>query len=310
MKNILSDWDLTPKITKIILEISEKIKANPKKYSKALENKTLIMLFELASLRTRISFEAGMTQLGGHAIMYGVENQGFSRSETLKDGVAVLSRYCDILMARVLKQEAMEKIGEASSVPVINGMTEKYHPCQNLADLLTIHETKGRLEGLKIAYVGDGACNTAASTIIGCTGQGMNVTIVCPDYEEYSPDPRLVVKANKLFKGRVEVDHSLSGVEDADIIYTDVWVSAGMESEKLKRMEVFPPYQVNKKLVEKAKPDCVVMHCLPAKRGLEITSDVLDSSQSVVLDQAENRMHAQKGLMYWIFKQESSKLSL
>jgi ornithine carbamoyltransferase len=310
MKNILSDWDLTPDITKIILEISEKIKTNPNNYGKALENKTLIMLFELASLRTRISFEAGMTQLGGHAIMYGVENQGFSRSETLKDGVAVLSRYGDLIMARVLKQKAMEEIGEASSIPVINGMTEEYHPCQNLADLLTIQEKMGELDGLKIAYVGDGACNTAASTIIGCTGQGMNVTIVCPDYKEYSPDPDLLVKANKLFKGRVDVDHSLSGVKDADVIYTDVWVSAGMESEKLKRMEVFPAYQVNKQLVEKAKPNCIIMHCLPAKRGLEITSEVMDSSQSVVLDQAENRMHAQKGLMYWILKQEPRKISI
>lgn len=309
MKNIISDWDLTPEITKHILEISTKIKSYPKKYDKALEGKTLIMLFELASLRTRISFEAGMTQLGGHAIMYGVENQGFTRSETLKDGAAVLSRYGDMIMARVLKQEAMEEIGEASSVPVINGMTEKYHPCQNLADLLTINEKKSKLEGLNIAYVGDGACNTAASTIIGCTGQGMNVTVVCPDYKEYSPDPSLLAKVDLMLKGDVKVTHSLDGVENADVIYTDVWVSAGMESEKHKRIEVFPPYQVNKKLVEKAKPDCIVMHCLPAKRGYEITSEVLDSDQSVVLDQAENRMHAQKGLMYWITKNESNAIS-
>ncbi len=303
MKHILSDWDMTPEEVKTILEKSAKIKSNKKNYSKVLEEKTLIMLFELPSLRTRISFEAGMTQLGGHAIMYGVENQGFSRSETLKDGVAVLSRYGDIIMARVLKQEAMEEMGEASSVPIINGMTEKYHPCQNLADLLTMHEKKGELGGLKIAYVGDGACNTAASTIIGCTGQRMEVTIVCPDYPEYSPDPVLIEKANKMFTGSVKVTHSLDGVVDADIIYTDVWVSAGMEEEKKKRMEIFPAYQVNKALVNKAKPDCIVMHCLPAKRGLEITSEVLDSEQSVVLDQAENRMHAQKGLLYWLMKQ-------
>jgi ornithine carbamoyltransferase len=303
MKHILSDWDMTPAQVKIILETSAKIKSSPKKYSKALEGKTLIMLFELASLRTRISFEAGMTQLGGHAIMYGVENQGFSRSETLKDGVVVLSRYGDIIMARVLKQEAMEEMGEAATVPVINGMTEKYHPCQTLADLLTIHEKKGALNGLKIAYVGDGGCNTAASTIIGCAGQGMNVTIVCPDYPEYSPDPSLVEKVNKELKGSVEVDHSLNGVDDADVIYNDVWVSAGMEEEKKKRMNIFPYYQVNKELVAKAKPDCIVMHCLPAKRELEITSEVIDSDKSVVLDQAENRMHAQKGLIYWLMKQ-------
>ena len=303
MKHILSDWDMTPEQVKTILETSCKIKSSPKKYSKALEGKTMIMLFELASLRTRISFEAGMTQLGGHAIMYGVENQGFSRSETLKDGVAVLSRYGDILMARVLKQEAMEDIGEAATVPVINGMTEMYHPCQNLADLLTIYEKKGELDGLKITYVGDGACNTAASTIIGCAGQGMDITIVCPDYPEYSPDPALVKKAKEAFKGSVKVVHSLDGVKDVDVIYTDVWVSAGMEEEKKKRMEVFPAYQVNEDLVSNAKPEAIVMHCLPAKRGLEISSEVMDSSQSVVIDQAENRMHAQKGLIYWLMKQ-------
>jgi ornithine carbamoyltransferase len=168
MKHVISDWDLTPEQVTKILETSEQIKANPTKYSKCMEGKTLIMLFELASLRTRISFEAGMTQLGGHAIMYGVENQGFSRSETLGDGIAVLARYGDMIMARVLKQDAMVEIGESSTVPVINGMTEAYHPCQNLADLLTIKEKKGVLEGLKIVYVGDGGCNTAASTIIGC----------------------------------------------------------------------------------------------------------------------------------------------
>ncbi len=303
MKHVLSDWDLNPEQVTQILHISEKIKSKPSLYKHTMEGKTLIMLFELASLRTRISFEAGMTQLGGHAIMYGVENQGFSRSETLKDGVAVLARYGDIIMARVLKHDSMIEMGEASIVPVINGMTELYHPCQNLADLLTIKEKKGKLEGLKIAYVGDGGCNTAASTIIGCAGQGMDVTIVCPDAPEYSPDPALVEKANETLTGSVTVSHSVEGVVDADVIYNDVWVSAGMEEEKKKRMKVFPEFQVNAALVNKAKDDCIVMHCLPAKRGIEITSQVLDSAQSVVFDQAENRMHAQKGLMVWILDQ-------
>lgn len=303
MKHVLSDWDLSPEQVTQILHISEKIKSKSSLYKHTMEGKTLIMLFELASLRTRISFEAGMTQLGGHAIMYGVENQGFSRSETLKDGVAVLARYGDIIMARVLKQDAMVEMGEASTVPVINGMTEMYHPCQNLADLLTIKEKKGELEGLKIAYVGDGACNTAASTIIGCAGQGMDVTIVCPDYPEYSPDPALVEKANEALTGSVKVSHSLEGVVDVDVLYNDVWVSAGMEEEKKKRMKVFPEFQVNAALVKKAKDDCIVMHCLPAKREIEITSEVMDSPQSVVIDQAENRMHAQKGLMVWILDQ-------
>lgn len=303
MKHVLSDFDLSSEELGAVLSLSAEIKGSPEKYLHALEGKTLIMLFELPSLRTRISFEAGMTGLGGHAIFYGVSEGGFSRSETLEGGVAVLSRYSSCIMARVLKQEAMERIGASATVPVINGMTENYHPCQNMADLLTIQEKKGGLGGLKIAYVGDGGCNTAASTVIGCTSMGMNVAVVCPDDPQCSPSHELLEKV-KDNKGRVKVDHDPStGVKDADVIYTDVWVSAGMEEEKQKRMKMFPPYQVNTEIVKKAKPDCIVMHCLPAHRGLELTSEVMDSPQSVVVDQAENRMHAQKGLLYWLLKE-------
>lgn len=303
MKHLVSDFDLTPEEVKQVLEQSVEIKKDIPKYGHVMDGKTLIMLFELPSLRTRISFEAGMSQMGGHAIFYGVEKQGFSRSETLKDGVAVLSRYSDIIMARVLSQQAMEEIAEAATVPIINGMTEKYHPCQNLADMMTIMEKKGELAGLKIAYVGDGGCNTAASTIIGCAGQGMDVTVVCPDAPEYSPNPALIEKVNGMHKGKATVAHQLDDVSGADVIYTDVWISAGMEEEKQKRMKVFPQFQVNSELVSKANPGCIVMHCLPAHRGFEITSEVMDSPQSVVVDQAENRMHAQKGLMYWLLNQ-------
>jgi len=302
LKHVLSDFDLTSQEVQKILDLSHEIKSNQEKYEKSLEGKTLLMLFELASLRTRISFEAGMTQLGGHAIFYAVNESGFSRSETLSDGVQVLSRYGDCLMVRILKQEAMEEIGKAATVPVINGMTERYHPCQNLADLLTIKEKKGKLKGLKITYVGDGGCNTAASTIIGCSSMGMDVTIVCPDAPQYSPKPELLEKSKEYTGKRAEVTHDLSGVKGSDIIYTDVWVSAGMEEEKQKRMEIFSSYQVNTEMVSKAKPDCIVMHCLPAHRGLEISSEVMDSEQSVVVDQAENRMHAQKGLLHWLLK--------
>ena len=302
MKHVLSDFDLSKEDLDEVLTLSEKIKQRPGKYSDSLKNKTLLMLFELASLRTRISFEAGMTQLGGHAIFYGVEGGGFTRSETLEDGVKVLSRYSDCIMARVLKQEDMERIGKAATVPVINGMTEVYHPCQNLADLLTIQE-KGALEGLKIAYVGDGGCNTANSTMIGCSAVGMNVTVVCPDKPKYSPDPEMKAKAEEHSGVSIEVSHDpKKGVAGADVIYCDVWISAGMEEEKKERMNVFPPFQVNANLVSHAKSDCIVMHCLPAHRGLEITSEVMDSPQSVVIDQAENRMHAQNGLLFWLLK--------
>ena len=302
-RHLLSDFDLAKGEVIEVLDISERIKLNPGKHTGALEGTTLIMLFELASLRTRISFEAGMTQLGGHAIFYGVEEGGFTRSETLEDGVKVLSRYADCIMARVLRQEDMERIGAAATVPVINGMTERYHPCQNLADLLTIREKKGGPEGLRIAYVGDGGCNTANSTMIGCTSVGMDVTVVCPDNPKYSPNPSIVAKAEERSGRGITVSHEpAEGVADADVIYTDVWVSAGMEEEKAERMEAFSPYQVNAELVSHAKPGCIVMHCLPAHRGLEITSEVLDSPQSVVIDQAENRMHVQKGLLFWLLK--------
>jgi ornithine carbamoyltransferase len=303
MRHILSDLDLSRGEVNEILNLSERIKKNPTKYEDSLRGKTLVMLFELASLRTRISFEAGMNRLGGHAIFYSIESGGFTRSETLEDGVKNLNRYADCVMARVLKQEAIERIGAAATVPVINGMTEVYHPCQNLADLLTIKEEKGELEGLKIAYVGDGGCNTANSTMIGCSSMGMDVTVVCPEYPRYSPSPEILSKIGDHSGGEVEVSHDPStGVSGADVIYTDVWVSAGMEEEKERRMEAFPPFQVNTDLVERAKPDCVVMHCLPAHRGYEITSEVMDSERSVVFDQAGNRMHAQNGLLFWLLK--------
>jgi len=297
LKHVLSDFDLSGKEVLEILDLSSKIKENPLNYDDSLKGKTLIMLFELASLRTRVSFEAGMNQLGGHAIFYSIEGGRFTRDETMEDGIRNLNRYVDFIMARVLKQEAIERMAKVATVPVINGMTEEYHPCQNLADLLTIREHKGRLKGLNITYVGDGACNTATSTIIGCTNVGMNVIVACPDNPKYSPSPALLKKV----VGKVKVAHDpAEGVKDADVIYTDVAVSAGMEAEKEERIKAFKPFQVNAALVKKAKGDYIVMHCLPAHIGYEITREVMDCPQSVVFDQAGNRMHAQKGLLVWL----------
>jgi len=297
LKHVLSDFDLSGKEVLEILDLSSKIKENPLRYGETMKGKTLIMLFELASLRTRVSFESGMNQLGGHAIFYSIEGGKFTRDETMEDGIRNLNRYVDFIMARVLKQEAIERLAKVATVPVINGMTEEYHPCQNLADLLTIREHKGKLKGLNITYVGDGACNTATSTIIGCTNVGMSVTVACPDSPGYIPSPTLLKK----IVGRVTVVHDpVEGVKDADVIYTDVAVSAGMEAEKEERIKAFKPFQVNSALVKKARRDCVVMHCLPAHIGYEITREVMDSHQSVVFDQAGNRMHAQKGLLVWL----------
>ena len=297
MKHVLSDFDLSGKEVLEILDLSSRIKENPLKYGDSMKGKTLIMLFELASLRTRVSFESGMNQLGGHAIFYSIEGGKFTRDETMEDGIRNLNRYVDFIMARVLKQEAIERIGKAATIPVINGMTEEYHPCQNLADLLTVKEYKGKLKGLNITYVGDGACNTATSTIVGCTNVDMNVTIACPDNPKYSPNPALLKK----IKGNVKVSHDpVGGVKYADVIYTDVAVSAGMEAEREERIKAFTPFQVNAELAGKARRDSIVLHCLPAHIGYEITREVMDSEQSVVFDQAGNRMHAQKGLLIWL----------
>jgi ornithine carbamoyltransferase len=300
MKHVLSDFDLSKKDQVEILELSAKIKQNKAAYGEIMKGKNLMLFFELASLRTRVSFEAGFNQLGGHAIFYNIEGGKFTRDEAMEDGVKNASRYCDFIMARVLKQEIIERMGKASEVPVINGMTEKYHPCQTLADLLTIKEKKGVLNGINITYIGDGACNTASSTIIGGSSAGMNVTIACPENYEYSPNPMVLEKIN----GAVVIEHDpIQAVKDADVIYTDVAVGAGMELEREERIRVFKPFQVNLDLVKKAKKDAIVMHCLPAHIGYEITRDVMDGKQSVVFDQAENRMHAQKGLLLWLLKQ-------
>ncbi len=297
MKHILSDWDLSKKDTIEILELSSKIKANISAYGEVMKGKTLMLFFELASLRTRVSFEAGFNQLGGHAIFYNIEGGKFTRDETMEDGVKNTSRYCDFIMARVLKQDIIERMGKASEVPVINGMTEAYHPCQTLADLLTIKEKKGKLSGVNLTYVGDGACNTATSTMIGGTNVGVNVTVACPDDAKYNPSPDLLKK----LKGKVKILHDAAeGVKGADVIYTDVVVSAGMEAEKETRLKAFKTFQVNMGLVKKAEKDAIVMHCLPAHIGYEITRDVIDCQQSVVFDQAENRMHAQNGLLVWL----------
>lgn len=297
LKHIVSDFDISKKELTEILDLSLKIKKNQEAYSEVMKNKTLIMLFELASLRTRVSFEAGFSQLGGHAIFYSIEGGKFTRDESMEDGIVNIGRYCNFLMARVLKQDIMERMAKVSTIPVINGMTELYHPCQNLADLLTIKEHKGGLKGVKIAYVGDGGCNTATSTMIGGLNADMDVAVVCPDNPKYSPSPDLLKK----LKGKVKVIHDpVKGVADVDVIYTDVAVSAGMEAEKDERIKAFKPFQVNMNLVQKAKSDALVMHCLPAHIGYEITREVMDCPQSVVFDQAENRMHAQKGLLVWL----------
>lgn len=274
--NLLTLKDWTKQDILHIIDESILLKEDHDKYLKVLKGITLAMLFEKPSTRTRMSFEAGMTQLGGHAIFLDWKSTQLGKAE-LKDEIRCIDRYVDIIMARVYEQKSVEIMAKFCEKPVINGLSDDYHPCQILADLLTIKEKLGKLEGLTLAYVGDGN-NVCNSLIIGCKKVGMKINVAAPNgYEPMEKPDMLTTDVKKAAKG-------------ADVVYTDTWVSMGQEKEKEKRLKIFKPYQVNKKVLGKA----LFMHCLPAYRGYEVTNEVLDSKQSIVFDQAENRLHAQK----------------
>ena len=260
-----------------------KIKSNIGKYGDILKNKTLVMFFEKTSTRTRCSFEAGMAQLGGHAIFLDWKTTQLKKA-SLKDEIRCIEMYADIVMARVFKHETLLEMAKYMKKPLINALCDKYHPCQALGDLMTIKEKKGKLTGLKLAYVGDGN-NVCNSLIIGCKKMGIKISVAAPKGYPPFEKPDLLTTDPK------------EAVKDADIVYTDTWISMGQEEEAQKRNTIFLPYQVNKELMEHAKKDALFMHCLPASRGYEVTDDVIDSKQSVVFEQAENRMHAQKAVI-------------
>ncbi len=263
-----------------------------------LKGKTLAMIFEKPSTRTRVSFEVGMWQLGGYALYLSSGDLQLGRGETIADTARTLSRYVNGIMARVFSHQTILDLIQHSKVPVINGLSDFSHPCQGLADLFTVYEKKGRLDGLKLAYVGDGN-NVAHSLIDGCSKVGMNIVLACP--KGYEPDSKVVAQGKKeARKNGSEVrvtDDPKEAVKGADIIYTDVWASMGKEKEHGERVKILKPYQVNSKLVKGAKEDYIFMHCLPAHRGEEVTDEVADSKNSVIFDQAENRLHTQKALM-------------
>lgn len=263
-----------------------------------LQGKTLGLLFQKPSTRTRVSFEAGMNQLGGHALVLPMADIQLSRGESIADTARVLSRYLDGIVIRTYDHATVEEWAREATMPVINGLTDLSHPCQALSDLLTIQEKKGRLKGIKIAYVGDGN-NVANSLIEAAAKMGMTIALGCPS--GYQPDQHVVdlarVEAAKT-GAVIEVGHDPHvAVKEADVIYADVWISMGREREQARRLKVLSPYQVNSRLVGKAKPHAIVMHCLPAHRGEEITAEVLDGPQSVIIDQAENRLHMQKAIL-------------
>ncbi len=289
--------DLTPDELRLVLETSAKVKKNPAEYADSFRGKTLAMIFQKPSLRTRVSFEAGMTQTGGHAIYLSPTDISIGKRETTEDIALVLSRMADLIMARTFGHDIVTDLARFATVPVINGLSDHEHPCQILADLQTIVERKGKLAGLNFVYSGDGN-NVAHSLLLGGALAGMNVAIVTPP--GYEPNKQVVAEARALAPGgtKIEVSNDLnSAAKGADLIYTDVWASMGQESDAANRRNFFMPFQINAKVMSLAHPDCVLLHCLPAHYDEEITYDVTRTPNSAIFDQAENRLHAQKALM-------------
>jgi len=297
-RDILSCADMTAQELAMVLDTSLDLKARLRRGEPhpVLAGKVLTMIFEHPSLRTRLSFDIGMYQLGGKAIYLAPAEVGLGKRETVSDVARVVSSMSDGILARVRSHESLEEMARYAEKPVINGLSDREHPCQALADLLTIREHFGKIEGLTMAYIGDGN-NMAHSLALGAALSGLNITIITPP--QYWPDEEIAVQARKLANGRsfVKVSNSPDAVANADVIYTDVWASMGQESEVELRRRVFSPYQVNANLLSKAREDALVLHCLPAHRGDEVTEEVLEGPQSAVFQQAENRLHAQKGLL-------------
>lgn len=297
-RSLVSMKDLSVEELKLVLETAAAVKKSPGDYRAAFSHKTLGMIFQKPSLRTRVSFEASMTQTGGHAIYLAPSDISLGKRETTEDIAIVLSRYVDLIMARVFGHDIVVDLAKHASVPVINGLSDLEHPCQTLADLQAIQERKGKLAGLNFVYIGDGN-NVAHSLMLGGALSGMNVTILTPP--GYEPSGEVFADSEAIGAktgAKIAVTSDVAGaVDGADVVYTDVWASMGQEAEADNRKNVFEPYQLNMKVLSLADPDCVVLHCLPAHYDEEITYDVTRTKNSAIFDQAENRLHAQKALM-------------
>ncbi|WP_442915533.1 ornithine carbamoyltransferase [Mangrovibacillus sp. Mu-81] len=295
-RDLLTWLDYTTEEVHELLSMAEHLKKNP--VSKKLEGKTLGMIFEKSSTRTRVSFEAGMLQMGGHAIYLNSRDIQLGRGESIADTAKVLSSYVDAIMIRTFEHEKVAQLAEHASVPVINGLCDTYHPCQALADVLTIYELKGKLAGLKVVYIGDGN-NVAHSFMILCAKLGMDVVVSCP--KGYEPEQGIIdatVELAQLSGGSFTLSYDpVEAAAGADIVYTDVWASMGQEEETSDRLQVFEPYQVNEVLLSHASDDVKFLHCLPAHRGEEVTAEVIDGGKSAVFQQAENRLHVQKAIL-------------
>ncbi len=298
------DTDVFSKETLLkIVDLGIKMKKNKQKYSKSLKGKKLGMIFEKSSTRTRVSFEVGMYELGGISIFLSSRDIQLGRGETVEDTAKVLSRYLDCIMIRTYSQEMVENLAKEATIPVINGLTDLLHPCQAMADFMTIFEKKGCIEGINFCFIGDGN-NMAHSLGLLASKLGANFSIATP--KGYEMNNTIIEKINKNAKVSgskiIITNDPEEAIQNADVVYTDVWTSMGQEGETEKRLKDFRGFQINDELVKLAKKDYIFMHCLPAHRGEEVSSSVIDGENSVVFDEAENRLHIQKAIMYLLLK--------
>ena len=307
-RDFLSLHDITISEMDALLNLGEEVKAHPEAYVLALQGKMAALIFEKPSLRTRVTFEVGFEQMGGHAVYLAPGDIGLGKRESVRDVARNLSRWVDVMIVRTFSQKLLEEMSFASNVPIINALTDLLHPCQAIADLMTIREAKGQLRGLHLVYVGDG--NNVALSLAHAAGKvGMHLTIACPPGYQPNADILTEARADGASTGAViEVVHDPKEVlSTADAVYTDVWTSMGQEKENEERQRAFAPYQVNEALMDMAPPDALFLHCLPAHRGEEVTDEVLDGLQSVALEQAENRLHAHKAILLAVLAGQEAK---
>lgn len=305
MKDLLSIGDLSKQQILEILDLSKKLKASP--YQSVLKQRSLAMIFEKPSLRTRCTFETGMVQLGGHALYLQPSDIKLGQRETISDVAKNLERWVDVIMARTFLHSSITELAENCSIPVINALSDIEHPCQALADFFTIFEHRQKVSGLKIVFIGDGN-NVCHSLMLLSAIVGSDFTLACPP--GYEPEEDIVEKTRELMSKNGNTFAVSSNVKEAsvgaDVLYTDVWTSMGQEEETKHRKKIFQPYQINSELIKLANPDVLVMHCLPAHRGEEITGDAIDGPNSVVFDQAENRLHVQKAIVLKLLNKENN----
>ncbi|SRX95319.1 putative ornithine carbamoyltransferase, anabolic ArgF [Mycobacterium tuberculosis H37Rv] [Mycobacterium shimoidei] len=303
-RHFLRDDDLSPDEQAEVLELAAELKKDPLSRRPLQGPRGVAVLFDKNSTRTRFSFEMGIAQLGGHAVVVDARSTQLGRDETLADTARVLSRYVDAIVWRTFGQDRLDAMAAAATVPVVNALSDQFHPCQVLADLQTIGERKGTLAGLRLSYFGDGANNMAHSLLLGGATAGMSVTIAAPN--QFAPDPAVLAAAEQraAFNGAsvAVTSDPQKAARGADVLVTDTWTSMGQEDDGLDRVGPFRPFQVNSALLALADPEAIVLHCLPAHRGEEITDEVMDGAHSAVWDEAENRLHAQKALLVWLLE--------